>query len=312
MAPNQRKPSDIETVEQSPQQQIRRDKLNSKSEMTDNANHEVKDSKKEDTSIPGFIRKRKISFEKTYGKMTLREFEGADCTGATLICGFPSGVSLTSVLVTNYISDQLKLPVIGDIVSEHIQPRCYVENDKASNACRILGDNRIVLILSEYQMNERLMNNMISAILDFSQRWKIASIVTIEGLPIQGSTEKEADSKNLRFLSTNEEFCKILHEQLGHKGINEALITGFTAGIISEVCAGKANDVTALLAPVSPRHPDAVSAVPVVKALEQLIPNIKIDTKPLEEKAKELEKGISKAISEIEGQSKRNMQFMYG
>jgi predicted ATP-grasp superfamily ATP-dependent carboligase len=73
--------------------------------------------------------------------------------------------------------------------------------------------------------------------------------------------------------------------------------------ILSEgtVRSGLGN-ITALLAPSPARLPDAKSAVSVVQALEVIFPQLHIDTKALEDKASELEKGVHKAVAEIEHQ----------
>jgi len=256
----------------------------------------------------GFYKKSKVSFEKEYRSVRVREFGAVDVTGATLVEGFPS-VSLASILTTGYLREQLKLPLIGVISSSSFPPRAIIEGGKPSHPIRIFGDKRLVTILCEFKLpSNEVTYDVVDAILDFAERHKCKMIITIEGIPEEPDEKGKFDEK-LSFISTSKPFSEAMMA-LDHKPLSDAIIAGVTGLILAE---GGLRDIDlgCLLAPAAANYPDAHGAVNVVKALASWLKEPTIDIKPLEESANKLQTSISQFLKTEKEQSKSPAANMF-
>jgi len=266
------------------------------------------DEVKKNLKTSGFYKKSKVSFEKEYRSVRVREFGEVDVTGATLVEGFPS-VSLASILTTGYLREQLKLPLIGVISSSAFPPRAIIEGGKPSHPIRIFGDKRLVTILCEFKLpSNEVTYDVVDAILDFSERHKCSMVITIEGIPEEADEKGKFDEK-LSFISTNKQFSEAMLA-LDHKPLSDAIIAGVTGLILAE---GSLRDINlgCLLAPAAANYPDAHGAVNVVKALASWLKEPSIDIKPLEESANKLQSSISQFLKSEKDQSKSPAANMF-
>eukprot|EP01087_Luapelamoeba_hula_P014059 TRINITY_DN405_c0_g1_i1.p1 TRINITY_DN405_c0_g1~~TRINITY_DN405_c0_g1_i1.p1 ORF type:complete len:333 (+),score=89.71 TRINITY_DN405_c0_g1_i1:133-1131(+) len=258
----------------------------------------------------GFFQKRTLGFTKTYGdslanKVCVREFVDADVEGAVIVTGFPS-TSLASILTAGYLREQLKLPLIGVISSYAFQPRCIIERGLPSHSVRIFGDKRLVVVLCEFKIpSPELIHTLTEALLDFAERHKSPTVITVEGLP--PSEEKET---KLHFISTD----KSLSENLiagEHKALEEAVVGGVTGALLAEGSLSPTVGVATLLCPSSSAFPDADSAVTVVKVVNDYLislghDDVNVDLAPLQAKAGELQNTLQSLISQEKETSRAN------
>ncbi|KAL9646926.1 hypothetical protein ABK040_013785 [Willaertia magna] len=147
----------------------------------------------QDESVPPFCRSYKVIGKNKVGKVVLREFETMECDGAVVIEGFPSEEGMTAIMTANYIIKQLKLPLVGDIVSPYFQPLGVVRDGLPSHGIRIYGNKKIVVFVSEYEIRDpEIQNDIIDAIYDFCTRHRAKALISVDGLDVDPTQKKSA------------------------------------------------------------------------------------------------------------------------
>jgi predicted ATP-grasp superfamily ATP-dependent carboligase len=289
---------------------------------------------------PGASCRLTVSGEFKYGAVRLRELAGADKTnGAPILESFP-GLGVTSTIVAGYILEQLRLPLVGVFTSDTFPSMGLIHSYNGMPPVRVYGDERLVLFCSEFKIaanNPDVVNNLGEAVLDWAARHNSATVVSIDGLPLESLDKKTmeaierkmgvrrrggsrttpvptgdnstkeskdqhnsgADKDEQRFVSfmTNSESWAKMFLENKCKPIQDAMVPSLTGFIISEATFCK-QDVVCLLAPVSKLFPDAWGAVNVIQMLDLMYPSVAIDIKPLEKKARELESKITSTMNE--------------
>jgi len=246
-------------------------------------------------SPSGFFAKSACSYQDNANSLVdVKEFEGIDVAGAPILCGFPT-TSLTSVLVSGYTVEQLKLPLVGVITSNKFPPKCVIEKGVPAHPVRIYGDKRIVVIVCEFQMpSHEVTYAVVGAILRFAERHSSPIVIAIEGLPSETVDPNSAEQHEiLHFVSTNMLFADKM-AKLGHQPVEEGVISGVTGLLLAEGSLSKV-DVACLLAPSSSKYPDAYAAVVVVKTLSNYLPTA-IDHNPLLDRAQKLQNTVTKFL----------------
>jgi len=218
-----------------------------------------------------------------------------DLRGASVVEGFPS-VGLVSVLAANYLVEQLKLPKIGCITSRYFPVTSIIREGAPNHPVRIYGDNRLVVFLSEFRPPAQLVMPIVQEILDWSKEQGCDPIISAEGLPVpEGQDLKDI---NVYGVASGERGRKMLEE----KKINilsEGIITGISGVLLNEGLR-QDREVLCVIADAHEAYPDARSAAKIVEAIDDLLPQIKLDTKPLYEEAERMEKEIKEALSRIQ------------
>ena len=141
-------------------------------------------SEKKATPYPSFCRNYKVIQECAFDKIRLREFDTMCCDGAAIIEGFPdSSGNMVSVMTANYIIKEMNLPLVGDIISRHFTPLAVVTQGLPSHGARIYGNDKIVVFVSEYDVQDaEIQNSLVDAIYDFARRHRCSMIISCDGL----------------------------------------------------------------------------------------------------------------------------------
>lgn len=131
------------------------------------------------------IRNRpKVLFEHQVDEVVIREYTNIDIEGALIVEGFPAeGVG--SILTAQFLVESLKLPLVGDVDSPSFPPVCSVKNFVPAPGCRIYGDRRIVVFVTEYMLSPAVAKNIADAILEFARRHRCRGILTLDGYPVK-------------------------------------------------------------------------------------------------------------------------------
>lgn len=248
----------------------------------------------------GLITMPVVGFRQKYGtanKVETVEFEGvAACEGAPVIVGLP-GSGLASAVASGYLSKQLGLPVVAVMRVPSLQPQGVVINSVPYQSLRIYGNEKLVVIQSELQVNKGAMvHNLIAAILDFCGRHSSRTLISIDGIPTK-PTDME-DANRLRFLTTDEAFSKHM-KGLNHLAVVNGIIGGLTGQLMADAPLAEPPilGLTAIMAKLDARLPSAESSVAIVNALNEfLLGEDKVDTTELEESAFELEQALQEAM----------------
>lgn len=113
--------------------------------------------------------------------------------------------------------DQLKLPLVGDLISDTFPLTCVVNNYVPGNACRIYGDRRLVVFVSDLKVEEfkeqlsdrccssraipRLemvisvlcayIHSVVEAIYDFCRRHRSKLLLNVDSLPEEADQDED-------------------------------------------------------------------------------------------------------------------------
>ena len=200
-----------------------RQKTDSKLRMSKEERREARRRLKEERlerAYTAACTRREVVREIEVGDVTVREFRGVECVkGVPIVEGFPAS-GLSSSLAANYLVSELDLPLVGEIVSDAFPALGVVSRYAASSGCRIYGDERLAVFVSDYKIKEEegavsVLADIVDAVLDFANRHGSKLIITAEGLA-RTSSIKKSDYE------TQEELLAAMLEQMGdHAGEEE-------------------------------------------------------------------------------------------
>ncbi len=212
-----------------------------------------------------------------------------DVRQTTLIIGFP-GVGLISTIAVNFMVDSLKMDLVGYLRSEKLPPAAVVQDGIPLHPVRIYRKDNLMMLLSDFQIPVQLASVMSDTILswvgDKSNRFK--SIITLEGIIAEPTAEeKEVMVYGVGSTDPAREMLKTSSIQVFDHG----WITGVSGLLLSDGRESSQN-VICLLADANAMYPDARSAAKLVETIDELLPEIKLDLKPLIEEADKIEENI--------------------
>jgi len=259
-----------------------------------------------------------IVLEKSYGDLILREFstiEQINLAGSVLVTSFPS-TSLSSILSGGFLREQLKLPLLASISSVNFPSRAIIEDGIPVSPVRIFGNSSVCVIICEFNIGAPESSHLVQALFDFVERHQISMIVAIEGMGLDAASlnmqvrDPREFGSVLSFTTNNASFAKMMKD-LGHQVITNNVINGINGRILAEGAYKSKFDVACLVAPTSPRFPDANSAVTVLRSISVFLKADKLDLTPLEKKAEALGFSVKKLLkSEEESLHASNTMYM--
>jgi len=231
------------------------------------------------------------------------EYKDVDLSNSMLVVAFPT-VGLISSIAGHYIIDSLKLEEIGTITSRFFMPATIIHKSNPSPPVRIYAGERVcgpdgtceqvAVIISEFMPPLDIIKPLSDKILDWADEKGCQAIVTLEG---SHATEGTSNKKLQVFgVGSNVEMKNILKK---HK-INETqegMITGVTGVLLYEGVLRQRN-VVCLLSEAHVSYPDSRAAGKLIEKLDVMLPEIKIDPKPLYKEAEQIEKNIRKYMEQ--------------
>jgi predicted ATP-grasp superfamily ATP-dependent carboligase len=143
--------------------------------------------------LPTFSKHNKIINQIKYDKLILREFKHINCDGAAILESFQGQTVGLATMCGEFIIEDQKLPLIGDIISKSFPPMTVIKKGQASQGCRIYGNKDFVVFTSSYQFGPEVSNEIVEILYDFAQRHQSSIIITIKG--IQGDPNNEEKEK---------------------------------------------------------------------------------------------------------------------
>jgi uncharacterized protein len=219
-----------------------------------------------------------------------------DLKGAAVIEGFPS-VGLVSTLAANYLIEQLKLPKIGCITSKYLPVTSIIRDGEPNHPVRIYGDKRLVVFISEFRPPANLVQPIVDGILEWTKDNGCDMIISAEGLPMQ-ETDEHPEAIHVFGVASTARGRDILGQKKINT-LNEGIITGISGVLLNE---GQRTDrdVICIIADAHESYPDARAAAKIVEAIDEVLPQIELDTKPLYEEAEKMENEIKSALAKIQ------------
>ncbi len=226
--------------------------------------------------------------------ITFIEYQKIDLSDSMLIVAFPT-VGLISSIAGHFIIDTLQLESVGAIVSNHFMPATVIHKSKPYPPVRIYagkkkcGPNhtctKLAIIISEFMPAYDIIKPLVDKILDWAQQKKCKIIVSIEGMHLA-----EGKKPRLFGVASTPEMKQIL-QRYEIEEIKEGMITG-DSGVFLYQGALLNRNVICLLAEAQASYPDSRAAGLLLEKLDVMLPDIKIDPKPLYKQADHIEKQI--------------------
>jgi uncharacterized protein len=226
----------------------------------------------------------------------LIEYKKEDLSQSMLVVAFPT-VGLISSIAGHFIIDTLKLEEIGAITSREFMPATVIHRSKPSPPVRIYAGKKkcgpegkceqLTVIISEFMPPYNIIKPLADKILDWAEEKGIEPIVALEGTHAVGPKKKDM---KVYGVGSNKDMKKILKNYKIKETI-EGMITGVNGVLLYEGVLQRLN-VMCLLSEAHTQYPDSRAAGNLLKKLDIMLPEIKIDPEPLYKEAEEIEKKI--------------------
>jgi uncharacterized protein len=216
----------------------------------------------------------------------MRTFREVDLRGGTVVEGFPT-VGMVSTIACTYLISTLKMDQICAIDDEEFPPLSMVYAKKPKFPARVYAhdEKKLAAFLCEVPIPSRIHRKVARCLLDWAKKHECKRIISLEGLPLpEGGNEQDIQVWGVGSTDrARDDLDKAKIQQL-----ESGMISGVSGVLLNE---GRwANfDTIALLAEARPDLPDALAAAKLVRAVDDLLPEIEIDLEPLLTEAKELE-----------------------
>ena len=226
----------------------------------------------------------------------LIEYKEMDLSNSLLIVAFPT-VGLVSSIAGHFIIENLKLDEIGAIISNEFMPATVIHDSKPSPPVRIYAGDRkcgpdgtceqLAVIISEFMPPYNVIKPLADHILDWTNKKGVKAIIALEGTHALG--EQKKDFKVYGVGSNTE--MKSLLKKYKIESTKEGMITGVNGVLLYEGVLMQ-RDVMCLLSEAHSSFPDSRAAGNLLKKIDIMVPEIKIDPKPLLKEAEEIERRI--------------------
>jgi len=203
-------------------------------------------------------------------------------SGATLIFGFPD-VGLVGVIAASHLIDELNLSEVAYVDSELLPPLIVLHEGLPHSSIRILGDDKLVLAISEAPIPADIVYPVMNALIEWARSKNVKMMISLGGIPMQD--RQDATELKAFAAASTPEALKIAQD----KSV-ETLTEGYMIGpqaIMLQRAANTGTPALALLAQCFPNYPDPEAAAEVLKGLGK-ITGLKVNVAKLLEKGEEI------------------------
>lgn len=244
-------------------------------------------------------------------------FEDVSLHNALVIVGVPT-LGLVGSITAQYLVERMEMPIVGGLRSTHFPPTASIRDGLAWPPLRLhmietscgfdLGCERVAVFTGEMQPYPTLVHATAAALIRWCKDQGAAMVVLPDAFPADdeageqdGDQAKEGNNHEdvpiLGAASTQRALDFIT--KAGVEPLNGATIMGLTGAALLEARIHDL-DAVGLLAPSSVDHPDARAAARIVKVLDKVIPDVRIDADPLLEQASQIETMLRQLQAQIQ------------
>ncbi|HEV2317498.1 MAG TPA: PAC2 family protein [Thermoplasmata archaeon] len=230
--------------------------------------------------------------------------------GAMMVVGFPTH-GLVGSVAASYLVHALDMSAIAYAMSEAFPPTVIMEEGIVSAPVRIYASkivcgpdrrcDQLVVALSDIQPSAEVLNKLSRTLLDWAETKGVQLVIAVEGQPV----EDEARTGDARVVAMTNRAAADLLEKYHFERAN-GVVTGFSGGLMLSAI-GRPLPVVCLVAQAHKDFPDARAAAKVIESINPLVPMLVLDTKPLREKARQIESEVRKSLAQ-QRQSLSNMR----
>ncbi len=243
-----------------------------------------------------------------------RKFKDVDISGGTILEGFP-GIGIVGPIAATYLIDYLDMDQICALDSSEFPPTSMVYANKPKFPARIYAnsEHKIALFLSEFTPSPKLHRPIAKKLLEWAKEQRCKRLICMEGLPSDAGEKPEGEVKReidvFGVGSTDNTRDELKEAKI--KKLETGMIFG-VSGVLLNEGRWENFDVITLLAEAYVDAPDALAAAKLLESLDKLMPNIKIETKPLLQESKKFEEHLRGLRKQAEPPITEPNKVMYG
>ncbi|MBS3171067.1 proteasome assembly chaperone family protein [Candidatus Woesearchaeota archaeon] len=220
--------------------------------------------------------------------------------GVKLIAGFP-GFGLIGTIATEFLIEHLNAVQIGKIRIDELPPIVAVHQGQVIEPLGVFYSKKYNLVilhaLTSVAGIEWALQNEICKLMD---ELKVKELITIEGI---GSTTVE--NMNVYYLANK----KLDLKKININPLKEGIILGVSGALLLRGCA----NLVALFVETHSTLPDSRGAAKIIEILDKYL-GLKVDYKPLMEKAVKFENKIKELMAKKEkvaaSQEKKELTYL--
>ena len=220
--------------------------------------------------------------------------------GAMMVIGFPTH-GLVGSVAASYLVHALDMSLVAYITSEQFPPTVIMEEGVVNAPVRLYASklvcgvdrscDQLVVVIADIQPPVGMLNELGRVLLDWAEGKGVQLVIAIEGQPIDSEIHGDA-----RVVAMANRAAAPLLERYAFQAAN-GVVTGLAGGLMLGAL-GRVTPVLCLVAQAHKDYPDARAAAKVIETVNPLVPLLVLDTKPLREKARQIEAEVRKTLQQ--------------
>jgi uncharacterized protein len=220
--------------------------------------------------------------------------------GAMMVVGFPTH-GLVGSVAASYLVHALDMSLVAYMTSEEFPPTVIMEEGVVNAPVRLYASklvcgvdrscDQLVVVIADIQPPVGMLNHLGRVLLDWAEGKGVQLVIAIEGQPIESEIHGDA-----RVVAMANRAAAPLLERYSFQAAN-GVVTGLAGGIMLGAI-GRVTPVLCLVAQAHKDYPDARAAAKVIETVNPLVPLLVLDTKPLREKARQIEAEVRKTLQQ--------------
>jgi uncharacterized protein len=220
--------------------------------------------------------------------------------GAMMVVGFPTH-GLVGSVAASYLVHTLDMASVAYITGDAFPPTVVMEEGIVNAPIRIYASRtvcgpdqtceQLVVAISDIQPSPEMLTHLGKAILEWADQKGVQLVIAVEGQPVDEEIKGDA-----RVVAMANRAAVPLLAKYRFDPAN-GVVTGFAGGLLL-AAIGRATPVLCLIAQAHKDYPDARAAAKVIESINPLVPMLVLDTKPLREKARQIEAEVRKNLQQ--------------
>ena len=219
-------------------------------------------------------------------------------SGAMMVVGFPTH-GLVGSVAASYLVHALDMQPVAYLTSEELPPTVIMEGGVVTAPGRFYASkvvcgvdrrcDQLVVAISDIQPPVPLLNSLGRTLLDWAGQKGVQLVVAVEGQPLDEEVRGDA-----RVVAMANRAAAPLLEKYPFEPAN-GVVTGFAGGLMLSAI-DRTLPTLCLVAQAHKEFPDARAAAKVIETINPLVPMLVLDTKPLREKARQIESEVRRNL----------------
>ena len=219
--------------------------------------------------------------------------------GSVLVTSFTSA-GLDATVAAHYIVRSLNLPRVGQLESSDSAPIAVIQGGHVNPAVRVYAQTNFGVVVSEFPPLLASAAPLAEAILAAAESHRARMIVCLEGVvPHPVDEEGETDGTESVWFAASKEDPSTLtgFTAAGARRLEDGVIGGVSGALLVAGLRRTVPVVTLLVSSTVPEgFPDHRAGAALIEMLDRMLPEIRIDTKPLRTQAETIEKALRAAM----------------